>query len=93
MEVTTPVVPKKRMGRSAKQVTPTSQGPELEQSHPSNHEGGSKLMDIFPGVSSRLYAIEVYIASQQQTERVNCMRGATQLTSAEGSRSYSADQC
>ena len=43
------------------------------------------MIDILLYISSWLHATEAYITSQQETERVHHIVGATQLTDAEGS--------
>ena len=86
MGVMTPVATKNMTGKSAKQVTPTCQGPEPKQSHLSGQELGLEVIDTLLEISSRLQATEAYIASQQKTESVNCTGVATQPTGAKGSR-------
>ena len=68
---------KKRMGRSSKYVTSENWGPKSEQSHPDSREGSPEVMDVLLDISSRLQATKGYIASQQNTERVNHIGGTT----------------
>ena len=82
----TPVAPKKRTVRSAKQATCANRSPEPKQSHPGSHAGGPEVIDVLLDISNRFQAREAYIASQQETERVNHTGGATQPTGAEGSK-------
>ena len=79
MGVTAPVALKQWVGRSAKQETPVSWGPEAEPSHQGSRKGGPRVMDVLLDISSwlQLEATEAYIASQQETERVYHTGGAT----------------
>ena len=80
------MVPKKRVGRSAKQATPASQGCKPEPSCMGKREGGLEVMEVLLDISRWLQSTKAYIASQQEIERVHHTRVTIKLSRAEGSR-------
>ena len=69
MGVMTPVTPKKRTGRPAKEVMAASRVPKPKESCLGSREEGPDVMDVLLDRSSRFQAHDAYIASQQETDR------------------------
>ena len=62
------MAPTKRVERSTKQVTCTSQDPKPEETCQESCEGGPEVMDVLLDTSSWLKATETHIARQWESE-------------------------